>query len=147
MRLNPFLLSFNSLYPYNSDSDKKVHQGWGGDDGPTELKQEEAAVTDAVVEGSGDWGAPASGVIGVRPLPVVMPGRPPPLVMLQQTPPRQPTSLLARSAKKKRTTLSPLTSILLSKSRKKEFCPSLKLARPMKAPKVTLQRRDSPRQA
>ncbi|KAK0233192.1 hypothetical protein IW262DRAFT_58098 [Armillaria fumosa] len=44
-----------------TDSDKKVHQGWGGDDGPTELKQEEAAVTDAVVEGSGDWAAPASG--------------------------------------------------------------------------------------
>ncbi|PBK77251.1 uncharacterized protein ARMOST_09052 [Armillaria ostoyae] len=41
-----------------TDSDKKVHQGWGGDDGPTELKQEEAAVTDAVVEGSGEWAAP-----------------------------------------------------------------------------------------
>ncbi|KAK0506128.1 hypothetical protein EDD18DRAFT_1122111 [Armillaria luteobubalina] len=44
-----------------TDSEKKVHQGWGGDDGPTELKQEEAAVTDAVVEGTGDWAAPASG--------------------------------------------------------------------------------------
>ncbi|KAK0208314.1 hypothetical protein DFS33DRAFT_1302693 [Desarmillaria ectypa] len=44
-----------------TDSDKKVHQGWGGDDGATELKQEEAAVTDAVVEGSNEWGASASG--------------------------------------------------------------------------------------
>ncbi|KAK0478459.1 hypothetical protein IW261DRAFT_1483616 [Armillaria novae-zelandiae] len=52
-----------------TDSDKKVHQGWGGDDGPTELKQEEAAVTDAVVEVSGDWGAPASGGDWAAPAP------------------------------------------------------------------------------
>lgn len=34
------------------DSEKKVHQSWGGDDGNTELKAEEAAVTDA----ANDWG-------------------------------------------------------------------------------------------
>lgn len=53
-----------------SDSDKKIHQSWGGDDGNTELKTEEAANVDAAVEGAdttewavegapaGDWGAP-----------------------------------------------------------------------------------------
>lgn len=33
-----------------TDSDKKLHQGWGGDDGNTELKAEEAATVDAAVE-------------------------------------------------------------------------------------------------
>lgn len=33
-----------------SDSDKKLHQGWGGDEGTTELKQEEAAANDAAAE-------------------------------------------------------------------------------------------------
>ncbi|KAF5356212.1 hypothetical protein D9756_003797 [Leucocoprinus leucothites] len=33
-----------------TDSDKKVHQGWGGDEGTTELKAEEAAVSDAAAE-------------------------------------------------------------------------------------------------
>lgn len=54
------------------DSDKKVHQSWGGDDGPTELKVEEAATADAATEGAGNawgveaaaaddaWGAPAA---------------------------------------------------------------------------------------
>jgi plasminogen activator inhibitor 1 RNA-binding protein len=45
-----------------SDSDKKVHQGWGGDDGTTEFKTEEAATVDAAAEsGANDWNAaPAS---------------------------------------------------------------------------------------
>lgn len=55
-----------------TDSDKKVHQSWGGDDGNTELKVEEAAGDDAAQESNtnadwaglgnadtgGDWGAP-----------------------------------------------------------------------------------------
>lgn len=48
----------------SSDSDKKVHQSWGGDDGVTELKAEEAATKDAAAEGAAgnDWagGAPAA---------------------------------------------------------------------------------------
>ncbi|KAF8642329.1 hypothetical protein AX16_009598 [Volvariella volvacea WC 439] len=40
-----------------TDSDKKIHQSWGGDDGKTELKVEQAATVDAAAEGSGDWGA------------------------------------------------------------------------------------------
>ena len=35
----------------SSDSDKKIHQGWGGDEGGTELKAEEAGKTDAQAEG------------------------------------------------------------------------------------------------
>ncbi|KIJ21713.1 hypothetical protein PAXINDRAFT_165124 [Paxillus involutus ATCC 200175] len=58
------------------DSDKKVHNSWGGDDGNAELKTEEAATNDAVAESGisndwaggaaegagagGDWGAPAA---------------------------------------------------------------------------------------
>jgi plasminogen activator inhibitor 1 RNA-binding protein len=43
-----------------SDSDKKIHNGWGGDDGNAELKAEEAATVDAAAESTGnDWGAPA----------------------------------------------------------------------------------------
>ncbi|KAF8507175.1 hypothetical protein F5888DRAFT_1603475 [Russula emetica] len=34
-----------------TDSDKKIHQGWGGDEGGTELKAEEAGKTDAQAEG------------------------------------------------------------------------------------------------
>lgn len=34
-----------------TDSDKKIHQGWGGDEGSTELKVEEAGTTDAQAEG------------------------------------------------------------------------------------------------
>ncbi|KAH7883629.1 hypothetical protein F5I97DRAFT_1894398 [Phlebopus sp. FC_14] len=60
-----------------TDSDKKVHNSWGGDDGNAELKVEEAATNDAAAESGaglndwaapgapaaaeGDWGAPASG--------------------------------------------------------------------------------------
>jgi len=40
---------------FQSDSDKKVHQSWGGDDGITELKVEEAATNDAAVEDTNDW--------------------------------------------------------------------------------------------
>ncbi|KAF4622844.1 hypothetical protein D9613_001846 [Agrocybe pediades] len=44
-----------------TDSDKKLHQGWGGDDGNTELKAESAAVVDAVAESAAnEWDAPAS---------------------------------------------------------------------------------------
>lgn len=46
----------------SSDSDKKIHQSWGGDDGNAEFKVEEAATVDAAAEGAandtGDaWGA------------------------------------------------------------------------------------------
>ena len=46
-----------------SDSDKKVHQSWGGDDGNTELKVEEAATVDAAAEGAvgNEWGTEAAG--------------------------------------------------------------------------------------
>lgn len=50
-----------------SDSTKKVHQGWGGDDGDAELKQEEAAATDAIAETGDSWGATASGDWGAAP--------------------------------------------------------------------------------
>lgn len=45
-----------------TDSDKKVHQSWGGDDGNTELKVEEAATVDAAAEGAtgNEWGAEAT---------------------------------------------------------------------------------------
>lgn len=45
-----------------TDSDKKVHQSWGGDDGNTELKVEEAATVDAAAEGAtgNEWGAEAA---------------------------------------------------------------------------------------
>ena len=52
-----------------TDSDKKLHQGWGGDDGNTELKTEQQARVDAVAEGNewgadsapaADWGTPAA---------------------------------------------------------------------------------------
>jgi plasminogen activator inhibitor 1 RNA-binding protein len=45
-----------------SDSDKKVHQSWGGDDGNTELKVEEAATVDAAAEGAAgnEWGTEAA---------------------------------------------------------------------------------------
>lgn len=45
------------MTPY-SDSQKKVHQGWGGDRGDTELKDETNGANDAT---AGDaWGAPAT---------------------------------------------------------------------------------------
>ena len=47
-----------------SDSDKKLHQGWGGDEGNSELKAENAAVTDAQAEAASPaaegWDAPVS---------------------------------------------------------------------------------------
>jgi plasminogen activator inhibitor 1 RNA-binding protein len=59
------------LLPYaqHSDSDKKVHNSWGGDDGETERKVEEAANVDAAVEttdtgGLNDWAAPAAEASG-----------------------------------------------------------------------------------
>ncbi|KAG2350415.1 hypothetical protein BDR05DRAFT_21269 [Suillus weaverae] len=51
-----------------TDSDKKVHNSWGGDDGETERKTEEAATNDALTEnanaasGLNDWAAPAADV-------------------------------------------------------------------------------------
>ena len=42
----------------HSDSEKKVHQGWGGDEGTSELKAETAAATDAAAENT-EWGATA----------------------------------------------------------------------------------------
>lgn len=53
-----------SSYPTSSDSEKKVHQGWGGDEGNTELKDEVAAETDAKAEAgtpTGEsWGVEAT---------------------------------------------------------------------------------------
>lgn len=48
-------------HPTLSDSDKKVHQSWGGDDGNTELKAEEAANDDVAAESAAasGWGADA----------------------------------------------------------------------------------------
>jgi len=41
-----------------TDSDKKFHQGWGGDNGNAEFKTEQAATVDAAVEsGANDWNA------------------------------------------------------------------------------------------
>lgn len=46
------------MTPFLSDSQKKVHQGWGGDRGDTELKDETNGANDA---SAGDtWGAPAT---------------------------------------------------------------------------------------
>lgn len=42
-----------------SDSEKKVAQGWGGDDADAELKAEEGAAVDAAVEGDA-WGGDAA---------------------------------------------------------------------------------------
>jgi hypothetical protein len=43
-----------------SDSEKKIHQSWGGDDGPTEFRVEEAATVDAAVESNNDWAGEAA---------------------------------------------------------------------------------------
>ncbi|KIK43554.1 hypothetical protein CY34DRAFT_700247 [Suillus luteus UH-Slu-Lm8-n1] len=49
-----------------TDSDKKVHNSWGGDDGETERKTEEAATNDAFAEnanatgGLNNWASPAA---------------------------------------------------------------------------------------
>lgn len=45
-----------------TDSEKKVHQGWGGDEGKTELNAEEAAASDAAAEA-----VPESAVEGAEP--------------------------------------------------------------------------------
>ncbi|KAI9460960.1 hypothetical protein BJY52DRAFT_1261425 [Lactarius psammicola] len=56
-----------------TDSDKKIHQGWGGDEGGAELKAEVAGTTDAQAEGAtaatDDWGAsaPADDIWGAPP--------------------------------------------------------------------------------
>lgn len=59
-RASPSIPSLPSSSPF-SDSDKKIHNGWGGDDGNAELKVEEAATIDAAAESGGlnDWAAPA----------------------------------------------------------------------------------------
>jgi len=43
-----------------TDSDKKIHQSWGGDDGNTELKAEQAATTDANNDWAGGDSTPAA---------------------------------------------------------------------------------------
>lgn len=53
----PFLSLSSLLISLSSDSDKKVHQGWGGDEGNTELKAEEAAANDAAAEAAPDTAA------------------------------------------------------------------------------------------
>jgi hypothetical protein len=55
----------------SSDSDKKVHQGWGGDEAGTELKAEEAGNTDAQAEGV------AAATDGWDPVPIDPWGAPP----------------------------------------------------------------------
>lgn len=45
-----------------SDSDKKIQQSWGGADGNTELKNEEQASVDAVIESSNEWAADSAPV-------------------------------------------------------------------------------------
>ncbi|KAF7306967.1 HABP4-PAI-RBP1 domain-containing protein [Mycena indigotica] len=46
------------------DSDKKINQGWGGQEGNAELKAEEAAISDANAEATpaaaAEWGVPAN---------------------------------------------------------------------------------------
>lgn len=51
------MLSFFTTHLHTSDSDKKVHQGWGGTDGDAEFNTEQAATVDAAVESNNDWGA------------------------------------------------------------------------------------------
>lgn len=65
----------------SSDSEKKVHQGWGGDEGNAELKAETAAETDAQAEAANPaaegwgpeapsadaWAAPAEGAEAAAP--------------------------------------------------------------------------------
>lgn len=44
-----------------SDSEKKIHQGWGGDEGSTELKVEEEGAQDASAEApAADWDGAAA---------------------------------------------------------------------------------------
>jgi hypothetical protein len=65
-RKSPSLLLSSTLTLSPSDSDKKVHNSWGGDDGETERKVEEAATNDALVEnanvasGLNDWAGGAA---------------------------------------------------------------------------------------
>ncbi|KAJ7110170.1 hypothetical protein C8R44DRAFT_274963 [Mycena epipterygia] len=44
------------------DTEKRINQGWGAEEGNAELKAEEAAITDATAEAApaGEWGAPAA---------------------------------------------------------------------------------------
>ena len=52
------LLRFFTTHPHISDSDKKLHQGWGGDDGNAEFNTEQAATVDAAAESNAnDWNA------------------------------------------------------------------------------------------
>lgn len=52
-----------------------MHQGWGGDEGNSELKAEDAGATDAAVEAGGappdesGWGAPAPDAWGTAEIP------------------------------------------------------------------------------
>lgn len=49
------------VHDRQSDSDKKIHQGWGGDEGSAELKVEEQGAQDAVFEApAADWGTDAN---------------------------------------------------------------------------------------
>lgn len=47
------------VIPFFSDSEKKIHQSWGGDDGNAEFKTEEAATFDAAAEVNNDWNTSA----------------------------------------------------------------------------------------
>ena len=69
-----FLVSLSLFFsPPSSDSDKKSHQGWGGDEGNLELKAEEAtandAANDAVLDPSADAPDSTSHPLSDPPLP------------------------------------------------------------------------------
>lgn len=51
-------------HPSRRDSDKKIHQGWGGDDGKEEFKAEQAATVDAAAEGNAWGGEPSAAAWG-----------------------------------------------------------------------------------
>lgn len=51
-----FSRSFNGLINFRSDTDKKVNQGWGANEGNAEFSVEEQAAADVVQDTSG-WGA------------------------------------------------------------------------------------------
>ena len=51
-----FLLTRRLHVPFLSDTQKKVHQGWGGDRGDTEYKDETQGAADATKESGDAWG-------------------------------------------------------------------------------------------
>ena len=59
--LSPPSPRVSSTHSLPSDSEKKIHQSWGGDDGNSELKTEQAAAIDATAEATtNDWSGEAA---------------------------------------------------------------------------------------